>query len=315
MSTYVLPKKDYKTAIREVDLNGLTVGGENSLNFMHSETNKISKPIVICEVITNIPSNYPQLLKEAWGDVLYNPVEFVKEAIKKDISALAIRFNIENCENINSEIEKSKAQLKEILAITDLPLFLIGTFRREVDIKLLPELARTAGRKCTIGCVEEENFKQIAPIVKEYGHNIIARTPIDINLTKQLNILLTELGFDADKIIIDPNTGGLGYGLDYAYSIIERIKLAALQGDTMLNMPVIAFVGEEAWKTKESKSTNVPDEWGKINTRALSWECITASSMLVSGANIVVMRHPQTMGYVQKFIDGAYTPNLNLFSG
>lgn len=306
MNTYTPPKKEYKTAIREVDLNGLTAGGENSLNFLHSETQKVSKPLIACEILTNIPSNHPQLLKDFWGENIYNPIECVKSALNKNFSALVIRFNIENCEDIDAEIEKSKEQLKEILKITDLPLFLIGTFRREVDAKLLPELAKTADRKCTIGAVEEENFRQIAPIVKDCGHNIIARTPIDINLTKQFNILLTELGFNADRIIIDPNTGGLGYGLDYAYSIIERIKQAALQGDTMLNMPVITFVGEEAWKTKEAKSNNVPAEWGNLTTRAISWESITATSMLVSGANIVVMRHPEAIKYVQDFIDKTY---------
>jgi acetyl-CoA decarbonylase/synthase complex subunit delta len=304
---YAPPKKDYKTSIREVELNGLTVGGENSFLFMHSETDKPAKPLIICEILTNIPPNYPQMLKDFWGQNIYNPVECVKSALNMGFSALAIKFNIENCEDIDAEIEKSKEQLKEILKLTDLPLFLIGTFRREVDIKLLPELAKTADRKCTIGAVEEENFKQIAPVIKEYGHNIIARTPIDINLTKQLNILLTEMGFDADKIIIDPNTGGLGYGLDYAYSVIERIKQAALLGDTMLNMPIIAFVGEESWKTKEAKSSNVPEEWGNLPTRAISWESITASSMLVSGANMVVMRHPECIKYVQNFLDKTYS--------
>jgi len=306
MNTYTLPKKEYKTSIRELDLNGLTAGGENSLNFLHSETKKVSKPLIACEILTNIPPNHPEMLKDFWGENIYNPVECVKSALENNFSALAIRFNIENCEDIDTEIEKSKEQLKEILKITDLPLFLIGTFRREIDAKLLPELAKTADRRCTIGAVEEENFRKIAPIVKEYGHNIIARTPIDINLTKQLNILLTELGFDANKIIIDPNTGGLGYGLDYAYSIIERIKQAALQGDTMLNMPVITFVGEEAWKTKEAKSNNVPAEWGNMTTRAILWESITANSMLVSGANIIIMRHPEAIKYVQNFIDNTY---------
>jgi len=305
-NTYTPPKKEYTTAVRKVDLNGLKVGGENSLLFMHSETQKVSKPLIVQEILTNIPPNYAGLLKDLSKDDNYNPVEFAKSALKSNISALAVKFNIENCEDIDAEITKSKEQLKEILKLTNLPLFLIGTFRREVDAKLLPELAKTADRKCTIGCVEEENFRDIAPVVKEYGHNIIARTPIDINLTKQLNILLTELGFDADRIIIDPNTGGLGYGLDYAYSIIERIKQAALPGDTMLNMPVIAFVGEEAWKTKEAKSDNVPAEWGDLKTRAILWESMTAVSMLVSGANIVVMRHQEAIKYVQNFINKTY---------
>lgn len=260
-------------------------------------------PFIACEILTNIPHNYPQILKDAWGESLYNPIECVKSAVKKNISALSLRFNIENCEDIDKEIETSKQQLAEILKITDLPILVTGTFRRDIDIKLLPELAKVADRKCVIGAVEEENFKEIAPTILECGHKIIARTPIDINLTKQLNILLTDIGFSADKIIIDPNTGALGYGLDYAYSIIERIKQAALQGDKMLDMPIIAFVGEEAWKTKEAKSSSVPAEWGDLNTRAIVWESMTATSMLVSGANIVVMRHPEAIKHVQDFIE------------
>jgi len=306
MNTYSEPKKEYKTSIREVELGGTVAGGENSLLFMHSETQKHTKPLIVCEILTNILPNYPQLLKEAWGESVNNVVECAKKAVEKGFSALAVKFNIDNCDDIDAAIQKSKEQLKEILAVTELPLFLIGTFGREIDAKLLPELAKIADRKCTIGAVEEENFKQIAPTVKEYGHNIIARTPIDINLTKQLNILLTESGFDADKILIDPNTGSLGYGLDYAYSIAERIKQAALQGDDMLNMPIIVFVGEEAWKTKEAKSLNVPAEWGNINNRAILWETITAASMLASGANIIVMRHPEAINQVQKLIDKTY---------
>lgn len=251
---------------------------------------------VACEILTNIPPNYPELLKNAWGEAVYDPVECVKVAEKKGFDLLCIRFNTENT-------EKDRDYLKQILKTTGLPLILTGTFRREFDAVLLPELARAADRKCTIGVVEEENYKQIAPIINECGHNIIARTPIDINLTKQLNILLTEQGITPDKILIDPNTGGLGYGLDYAYSIIERIKLAAAAGDLMLNMPIITFAGEEAWKTKEAKSEQVPPEWGDFKTRAISWECITAGSMLVSGADIVVMRHPEAIGYIKRLFN------------
>ncbi len=272
-----------KLKIREVDLNGLKTGGDNA-------------PIAVCEILTNIPLNYPELLKQAWGNKLYSTLECVRIADKTGFSALNIKFNSE-------DIKQSKEYLKEILKLTNLPLILTGTFRRDLDAQLLPELAQVADRKCTIGVVEEENYKEIAPAINECGHNIIARTPIDINLTKQLNILLTEIGFDPDKILVDPNTGGLGYGLDYAYSIIERIKIAAKDGDAMLNMPIVTFVGEEAWKTKEAKSDNVPLEWGDFKTRALSWETITASSMLVSGADIVIMRHPETIKYINKFIE------------
>ncbi len=296
---YKIPQKNFKTLIREIDLNGIKTGGESSFLFMGGETGNSLKPLVACEILVNIPKNYPQLLIQAWEDKIQDPVECVKIAESAGFDVIAVRFNIEN----ESDIPKSKEQLREILLSTSLPLIITGSFRRDLDIRLLPELAKTADRKCTIGVAEEENYKEIVPVIRDCGHNIIARTPIDINLTKQLNILLTEMNFSPDRILIDPNTGGLGYGLDYAYSIIERIKHAALTGDTMLNMPVITFVGEEAWKTKEAKSRAVPEEWGDFSTRALAWETVTASSMLVSGSNIVVMRHPRAVNYIKKFID------------
>lgn len=296
---YAIPKRTFKAQVREIDLNGAKTGGESSLPFMHEEAGNGLKPLVACEIMTQIPKNYPKLLKQAWGESINNPVACVKMAENLGFDLLSIRFNIEN----EDEIPKSVEQFKEIQAATQLPLIIAGSFKRDLDVPLLTALAKAAERKCTIGTVEEENFKDIAPTIRDYGHNIIARTPIDINLTKQLNILLTEIGFDADKILIDPNTGGLGYGLDYAYSVIERIRLAGLNGDTMLNMPIITFVGEEAWKTKEAKSTAVPQEWGDIETRALAWEVITATSMLISGANIVAMRHPETIKKVKSFIE------------
>lgn len=299
---YKIPQKNFKTSIREIDLNGIKTGGERSFLFMHEETGNSLNPLVACEILTSIPKNHPELLKQAWGEKIHNPIECIKSAEAAGFSLLSVRFNIEE----ESEIPKSVELFKEILSVTELPLIITGSFRRELDIKLLPELAKNANRKCTIGVAEEENYKEIVPAIRDYGHNIIARTPIDINLTKQLNILLTEMGVEPDRILIDPNTGGLGYGIDYAYSIIERIKYAALNGDTMLNMPIITFVGEEAWKTKEAKSTAVPEEWGDFKTRAIAWECITASSMLVSGSNIVVMRHPEAINYIKKFINNTH---------
>lgn len=215
---------------------------------------------------------------------------------------LAYKFNIQS----DSDIDLSCKRLINILNSIDLPLIILGSDKKEIDFKLLPALAQAATRNCTFGIVEEANYKEIIPALKENNHNVIARTPIDINLAKQLNILITELGFDPDKIIIDPNIGGLGYGLDYAYSVIERIKIAALEGDSMLNMPIIVFAGEESWKSKEAKSENVPKEWGEIKTRSIAWECITASSMLLSGANIAVLFHPESIKHIRKYIDKSF---------
>ncbi|MFH0702292.1 MAG: acetyl-CoA decarbonylase/synthase complex subunit delta [bacterium] len=294
-------KKQYKTPVRQVNINNLIIGGENSLPFMHSETKNISKPVIAIEIFINLPNNYPDILKKYWGDCINNPVIWAKTAVDKGADVLAVRFNIEDKE----EISKSQQILKQILENINIniPVIILGSNKKDIDIKLLPALIEIMNKKCTIGTLDEDNYKELAPVIKIFEHNIIAKTPIDINLAKQLNILLVESGFDPDRIIIDPSTGALGYGLDYAYSMTERIRLAALEGDNMLNMPIIAFAGEESWKTKEAKSNNVPEEWGDMDTRAIIWECITAASMLIAGANIVVMYHPEAVEYVKKFIN------------
>jgi len=304
-TTYNTPVKDSKSSIRQVKLGNLILGGETSLPFMHNENKFNSKPLVAVEIQTVLPDKYSNILQEAWGDCTKDPVLWAKKTEEKGAEVLVIRFNIANCANPDKEIEKSKDQLKQILKAVSIPIIIIGSDRDEIDARLLPELAGIADRQCTIGLVNEDNYKDIIPALKEYGHNVLARTPIDINLAKELNILITEMGFDPDKIIIDPNMGALGYGIDYAYSVIERIRLAAFDGDNMLNMPISTFVGIEAWKTKEAKSDNVPEEWGDIKTRSISWECITASSMISAGADLIVLYHPDSVLYLKKFIEKA----------
>ena len=161
-----------------------------------------------------------------------------------------------------------------------------------------------SGYNCLIGPVEEDTYKEIVPSCRDNDHCIIARTPIDVNLAKQLNILITELNFNPDRIIMDPNMGGLGYGLDYAYSVVEKIRLAAYEGDKMLNMPIIVFAGEEAWRAKEAKSDISDKSWGDTAVRSAIWESLTASSMLMVGADIVIMRYPPSIENISQFLKG-----------
>ncbi|EKE02987.1 MAG: hypothetical protein ACD_20C00297G0004 [uncultured bacterium] len=302
-NTFVIPKKEYKTAIRQVNLNDLTVGGENSLPFLHSEIQNKARPLVAIEIQSHPPANYPKILKEVWGDCINDMAQWAKSAVEKGADILAVRFNIGHNENVDLEIEKSQEQLRQILETINVPVIVLGSDKKDIDLKLLPALAKAATRSCTLGIITEDNYKEIIPVAKEHNHNVIARTPIDINLAKQLNILITEMGFDPDKILIDPNMGSLGYGLDYAYSVIERIKLAGLEGDIMLNMPIVTFVGEESWKAKEAKSDNTQPEWGNLQDRAIIWECVTASSIITAGANLVIMHHPDAMNHIKGFIN------------
>lgn len=300
---YKIPSKDFKTSIRSVKLESTVVGNTSSLPFMNDENITGSKQVFAIEIQTVIPDKYPSILKDYWGDCIYDTVSWAEKAALTDAEIIAVRFNIANRNDIDSEILNAKILLDKILKMISKPIIIIGSEREDIDIKLLPELAKTATRKCTIGFINEDNYKKIIPLIKSYGHNIIAKTPIDINLAKELNIFLTEIGIDPDQILIDPNMGALGYGIDYAYSVIERIKMAAFSGDTMLNMPIIAFVGHEVWKTKEAKVENTPQDWGANKTRAISWECITASTIISAGADLIVLNHPDSLKYLKNFIE------------
>jgi acetyl-CoA decarbonylase/synthase complex subunit delta len=133
---------------------------------------------------------------------------------------------------------------------------------------------------------------------------VVASSPIDVNLAKQLNILISDMRLPLDRVLVDPTTGALGYGLEYTYSVMERLRLAALTGDGMTQQPMICFVGEESWRQKESRAAEgVPAQWGDVAKRGVTWETVTAAALLQSGADIVVLRHPQTVPIIRSTID------------
>jgi acetyl-CoA decarbonylase/synthase complex subunit delta len=143
------------------------------------------------------------------------------------------------------------------------------------------------------------------------GHLVDARTPMDVNLAKQLNILISDMGLPMDRILMDPTTGALGYGIEYGYSVMERLRLAALQGDSMMQLPMLVTPGFEAWKTKEAKvGEGVPSNWGNWLERALNWETLTAVTLLESGADILILRHPESLRRVKMVINDLTTPEM-----
>ncbi len=135
-------------------------------------------------------------------------------------------------------------------------------------------------------------------------HLVTARTPMDVNLAKQLNILISDMDFPLERVLMDPTTGALGYGIEYGYSAMERLRLAALQGDKMTQLPMLVTPGFEAWKTKEAKvGEDVPDTWGDWEERSVNWETLTAITLLESGADILVLRHPESIKNIRTAID------------
>ena len=176
-----------------------------------------------------------------------------------------------DCDIIGLKIEKNEVEaLKKLLPLINKPLMI----RADTDVLL--EVIKILDRECIIGIADENNYKALVPSVIQGGHTLIIRTPIDINLAKEMNILTSDMGLPLDKILIDTDIGGIGYGFEYGYSIMEKIKL---EDDKYLNMPIISFAAEETAKTKEAKDENM----------SLFLEITAASAVKAAGANYIVL--------------------------
>jgi acetyl-CoA decarbonylase/synthase complex subunit delta len=283
-----IPKDKWPGSVREITLGAsateggtrtrkVTVGGEKTLPFMHFEGETPNRPVIALEIRDHRPDDWSPLLIETWKEVVDDPAEWAK-AVKA---------------------------VKAVLQASGLPLIVFGPGQAEVDNALLVPVAEaTKGEKLVLGICEDKNYRTIVATAMANGHMVDARCPMDVNLSKQLNILISDMGLPPDRIIMDPTTGALGYGIEYGYSVMERLRMAALQGDTMTQFPMLVTPGFEAWKAKESKvGEGVPESWGDWLERAINWETLTAVALLESGADIIVLRHPESVKRVRAAID------------
>jgi len=306
---FEVPKETTDSKIREVTLGtgDVKVGGENILPFYLFEGAMPNRPKIAVEVYDDNPQTWSPVVADALKDVIADPVAWAKKAQDEwgaDIIALRLKStDPKGDDKPAGEAAKTAAAVADAVSI---PVIVYGAEDAEKDGEVMKAVAAAAeGKNLIMGPANEDNYKTIGAAALGYGQSISAKTPIDVNLAKQLNILLSNLGVDVGKIIVDPTTGALGYGLEYTYSVMERFKIAALrQDDSMTQMPLIADVGPEAWKAKEAKApaTDEP-QWGDENKRGVLWEILTATALLMAGADIVIMRHPDAIKTVKQVID------------
>jgi len=284
----------------------IKVGGATTLPFLHFEGAIPNPPVVAMEVWDMEPADWPSVLKEQFKEVLGDPVEWAKKCVNEyGADFLCLRLASTHPDTRNGSPQEAQRTVKRVLEAVSVPLMIIGCNQAEKDTEVIPAASEACrGENCLIGIAVQANYKTITAACQSDGHSIIAESPIDINLAKQLNILISEMGFPLEKIVMHPATGALGYGLEYTYSIMERSRLAALQGDRMMSMPMVNFVGQEVWRVKEAKASEeeIP-EWGSIASRGPLWEVVTAISYLQAGADILVMCHPKAIDSVKKTIE------------
>jgi acetyl-CoA decarbonylase/synthase complex subunit delta len=283
----------------------VTVGGETSLPFMSFEADIPYKPVVAVEIKDKRPDDWSQLLIEAWGEVVDDVTQWAKAAEAAGAQLIQLSLSLTDAEGNPNTPENAVNAVKSVLGATGLPLIVFGPGQVEMDNELLVPVAEaTKGERVLLGICEDKNYRTIVATAMANDHLVIANAPMDVNLLKQLNILITDMGLPLSRIIMDPTTGALGYGIEYGFSVMERLRLAALQGDSMTQLPMMVTVGVETWKTKESKvGEGVPEEWGDWLERGITWETVTAVTLLEAGADIVVLRHPESVKRVNSTIN------------
>jgi acetyl-CoA decarbonylase/synthase complex subunit delta len=258
---------------------------------MHFETPTPHTPCIAIEIKDRKPEDWSPILMEVWGEAMNDPVSWAKAAELAGADIILMWLTLEDTP------QDAVNAVKSVLGATGLPLIVYGPGQVEKDNDLLVAVSEaTKGEKLVLGICEDKNYRTIVATAMANGHLVTARTPMDVNLSKQLNILISDMGMTSDRVIMDPTTGALGYGIEYGYSVMERLRLAALQGDMMTQGPMIVTSGFEAWKTKEAKvGTGVPASWGDWKERAINWETLTTLALIETGAAIVVLRHPESV--------------------
>ncbi|MHB8780161.1 MAG: acetyl-CoA decarbonylase/synthase complex subunit delta [Candidatus Geothermincolia bacterium] len=308
---FSLPTESAKGRVREVELGigdkTVKVGGENVLPFHLWEGELPHRPIIAAEIYDEPADDWAPALKDALGDLMSDPVAWAKKAQDEwGVDAVSLVLRSTDPKGTDGPADKAAETVQAVETALNIPVIVYGTEDLEKDAEVLKAVAAKAeGRNLVMGPAKEDNHKTIGAAAIGYKQSVVAMTPIDVNLAKQLNILLTNLGMDADRLVIDPTTGALGYGLEYTYSVMERLKIAGLfQDDSMTQMPLLANVGVQAWKTKEAKSSaeDYP-EWGDPTKRGIYWETLTAVALLMAGADIVVLRHPESIKLTKKLIE------------
>jgi CO dehydrogenase/acetyl-CoA synthase delta subunit len=302
--------KKYTGAIRETTLgngaNIITIGGEATMPFQLFEGTMANKPRIAMDIVDIDPKDWPQTLRRHFEDVIDNPVAWAQKCIK-EYSAEAICISLVSTDpnGMNRGSAEAAKTAAEVINSIDVPTIVWGCGNPEKDTDTLREITSLIGdKKVCLAPLEDSNYRSLGATAMAFQHPIVAASPIDVNLAKQLNILLQNLGVNLENVMIDPSVGALGYGIEYTYSVMERIRQAALmQQDEKLQVPIICNLGREVWKAKECR---MPSDAliGDQETRSILMEAITASCMLMAGGELMIMRHPKSINLTKAVIEG-----------
>jgi acetyl-CoA decarbonylase/synthase complex subunit delta len=309
---FKMTTQNFSGRIKEVEVGkgekAIKLGGQNVFPFCTFDGDVGHKPKLGIEILDIYPESWIEPLKELYKDVANCPIEwakYVEENLKPDF--ICLRFEGADPNGLNKPVEECAEVAKKVAEAISLPLVIAGTNNHEKDAKLFEKLAAALeGYNCLFLSAVEENYKTVgAAAGLAYGHKVGAESSVDLNLAKQLNVLLNQLGVKFDDMVMNVGCAAVGYGFEYLVTTIERIRLAALdQNDKTLQIPIITPVSFETWNVKESMASeeDAPD-WGSREERGIAMEVSTASSVLATGCDAVVLRHPKSLETIREFLD------------
>ncbi|MDF1552450.1 MAG: acetyl-CoA decarbonylase/synthase complex subunit delta [Deferrisomatales bacterium] len=310
---FEFPKEKYTGKIIEVTIGtgdkAVKLGAETAMPLCNFEGEFPNKPIVAMEVYDKLETteHWSEEAKAPFADVLGDPIAWAKKCIAEyGAEAICLQLASTDPNGMDTGAAEAAALAKKMAEAISVPLIVWGCENGEKDAEVLSKVAEVCdGLNLVIGPAVEDNYKKIGGAAIGYGHTVVAQTPIDVNMAKQLNILLNNLGVPMHKILMDPSTGALGYGIEYCYTVMERDRLTALkQGDEKMQSPLICDIGKYCWKTKEATiPESLEPTFGSAQTRGVLWETVTATDLLVAGADCLILRHPESVKVLKKVID------------
>ncbi len=296
---YKVPIENYEGRVREVVIGkgskAIKIGGERVLPFHFFEGSIENPPRVALEIYDLVPKDWAEWVLEPYADVVSDPVKWAQKCLDFGADLVCLKLISTDPAGQNTSATAAANLTKKVVETINTPLIVYGSGDETKDIEVLTKVAEVcAGENLLIGPATKENYEPISKAALDYGHCLIAQTPIDINLEKELNIKLMK-SFPPERIVIDPLSSALGYGIEYSFSIMERTKhIGIMFKDATMQMPIIADLGEESWKTKEAKASK---------KQGIMWESIAALTFLLAGANLLVLRHPETLKLTKEIIN------------
>jgi len=296
---YKAPIEAYSGVVREETIGtgdkALKLGGENILPFhFFDEGSCPNPPTFALEILDMEPEDWAEHLVEPFKDVISDPVKWAKRCEEFGADAVSICLLSTDPAEKDGPADEAAALVKRVAESISVPVLVYGSGDDKKDSEVLPKVAEVCdGMNLLIGPVLKEDYEVVGKAILEHGHKAWAESPLDINLLKELNVKLCHF-LPPERIVIDPESTAVGYGFEYSFTLMERVKqLGVIIKDSMTQMPMIANLGKEVWKTKQAKENKV---------QGLLFEAMTALGLLQAGANILVLRHPESLKLVKETI-------------